>query len=214
MDKLLIIGASGHGKVVANIAADCEEWDEISFLDDDPQKIGTSVLGRFKVIDNTQTLEPYLKEYSFIVGIGDVYIREKITKILLGKGAILATIIHPSVVIGLDVEIGRGTVIMPNCVINCSTTIGEGCIVNTGSTIDHDCYIESFVHLSPGVKISGTVKIGYRTWLGTGTIVINNISITNDCKVGAGAVVVKDLLTSGVYIGVPAKLFKEVIYSC
>lgn len=213
MDKLLIIGASGHGKVVANIAADCGEWDEISFLDDDIQKMGSIILGRFKVIDLIKSIENYLKEYDFFVGIGDVRIREQITKELLGKGASLATIVHPSSVIGLDVEIGSGTVVMPGCIINCSTEIGNGCIVNTGSTIDHDCVLGSFVHLSPGVNVSGTVEINSRTWLGTGSSVINNIFICENCKIGAGAVVVNDIFNAGTYIGVPAKLYKEVIIS-
>lgn len=202
MKKLLILGASGHGKVIANVAYDCDKWSEISFLDDN-KNIGTSLIG-FKVIDSIYNLDLYIHDYICIVGIGDNYIRENITKRLQTLGADIATIIHPSAVIGLDVNIGIGSVIMPMAVINTSVSIGEGCVVNTGATIDHDCELGSFVHASPGVTIAGTVKVGDRTWLGAGATVINNISVTKDCIIGAGSTVLKDLDKSGLYIGTPA----------
>lgn len=207
MKKLLIIGASGHGKVIANMASDCRIWDEISFLDD--YKIGQKVLG-FNVMDSSLNEIQYIEEYDFIVGIGDADIRADITKRLKEIGATIATVVHPSAIVGLDVSIGQGTVVMPNCVINPSVYIGEGCIVNTGSSIDHDCEIADFAHLSPGVVLGGTVNIGFKTWLGVGAKVINNIEITNNCLIGAGAVVVNDITCPGVYVGVPAKMVEEV----
>lgn len=207
MDKLLIIGASGHGKVIASMANDSGAWRSISFLDD--AKVGETVLG-FPVIDSTTNAYLYTDDFKFIVGIGDVQIREKITQSLLDIQACMATIIHPSASIGLDVKIGEGTVIMPRVVINPSVTIGKGCILNTASSIDHDCEIDDFVHLSPGAVLGGTVHVGYKTWLGVGSKVINNIDITNDCVIGAGAVVVKDIAFPGIYVGVPAKLLEGV----
>lgn len=207
MKKLLIIGASGHGKVIANMASDCRLWDDISFLDD--YKVGQQVIG-FNVIDSSRNAIQYTEEYDFIVGIGDADIREEITKKLKEIGATIATVVHPSAIVGLDVSIGQGTVIMPNCVINPSVYIGEGCIVNTGSSIDHDCEIADFSHLSPGVVLGGTVNVGFKTWLGVGAKVINNIEITNNCIIGAGAVVVNDITCPGVYVGVPAKMVEEV----
>ncbi|WP_251126073.1 MULTISPECIES: acetyltransferase [unclassified Exiguobacterium] len=204
MRKLLIIGASGHGKVIANIAHDCGKWDEISFLDNDSTKIGSNLLG-FNVIDTTENLEVYVHEYEFIVGIGDVYARERVTNQLLDLGANLSTLIHPTAVIGLDVKVGQGSVLMPMSVINSSVTIGQGCIVNTSSTVDHDCFLGDFVHLSPGTTVSGSVNIGNRTWIGTGTKIINNLDIADDCMIGAGAVIVNSIHTSGLYIGIPAK---------
>ena len=92
---------------------------------------------------------------------------------------------------------------MAGAVINCCTKIGKGCIINTGATIDHDNLIEDYVHISPGVHLAGTVKVGQGSWLGIGSVVSNNINITSGCKVGAGAVVVKDITEPGTYVGVP-----------
>lgn len=94
---------------------------------------------------------------------------------------------------------------MAGVVINSSTKIGKGCIINTSSSIDHDNIIGDYVHISPGVKLAGAVNIGRESWLGIGSIVINNISITSGCILGASTVVVKNIPESGTYIGVPAR---------
>lgn len=107
--------------------------------------------------------------------------------------------------IGSEVEIGIGTTVMAGVVINSSTKIGKGCIVNTSSSLDHDNVIEDYVHISPGAKLAGTVKIGKGSWIGIGSVVSNNVNICSECKVGAGAVVVKDITEPGTYVGVPAR---------
>ena len=94
---------------------------------------------------------------------------------------------------------------MAGVVINCCTRIGKGCIINTGATIDHDNLIEDYVHISPGAHLAGTVKVGQGSWLGIGSVVSNNVNITSGCKVGAGAVVVKDITEPGTYVGVPVR---------
>lgn len=114
-------------------------------------------------------------------------------------------LIYPSAVIGTDVEIGIGTVLMAGVVINSSTRIGKGCIINTSSSLDHDNIIEDYVHISPGVRTAGSVGIGKGTWLGIGSVVSNNVNICSGCKVGAGAVVVKDITEPGTYVGVPVR---------
>lgn len=200
--KLLIIGASGHGKVCADIAFKMNQWNEIAFLDDNPPK--KSVLG-FKVIGKLIDAVHYVDDYDFFVGIGDNETREKIQNKLESLDANIPTLIHPNAVIGADVQIGIGTVVMAGVVINCSTKIGDGCIINTGATIDHDNVIEDYVHISPGVHVAGNVNIGSGTWLGIGSNVVNNISIANWCTVGAGAVVISNIDELGTYVGIPAR---------
>lgn len=201
-DKLLIIGASGHGKVVADIALKMGKWQEISFLDDDKNltfSMGLEVLG------TSDDILTYKDEYEIFVGIGNNATRQKVHEMLETVGVTIPTLIHPNTVIGSEVEIGIGTVVMAGVIINCCTKIGNGCILNTGSTIDHDNTIEDFVHISPRASLAGTVKVGQGSWIGIGSVVSNNISITKGCKVGAGAVVVKDITEEGVYIGVPVR---------
>jgi len=201
-EKLLIIGASGHGKVCADIALEMGKWNEIVFLDDNPQiKLSMGI----PVIGTTDDVFSLIDDYDIFVGIGNNTTRKNLQEMLETVGATIATLVHPNAVIGRDVNIGNGSVIMGGVVINCCTSIGNGCIINTGSSIDHDNIIEDYVHISPGVNLAGTVKIGMFTWLGIGSIVINNISITRNCNVGAGTVVIKDILEPGKYLGVPAR---------
>lgn len=201
-NKLLIIGASGHGKVVADIAMKMNKWQNIAFLDNN-RDIKTS-LG-LTVIGTSDDVFSYLDEYEIFVGIGDNTIRQRILRKLEMVGAIIPVLIHPNSVIGKQVEIGIGTVVMAGTVINCCTSIGKGCIINTGATIDHDNEIGDFVHISPGAHLAGSVKVGKESWLGIGSLISNNVNVTDKCKVGAGCVVVKDISEPGVYVGVPAK---------
>ncbi|SDM56328.1 acetyltransferase [Sediminibacillus halophilus] len=201
-DKLLIIGASGHGKVVADIALKMDKWHKVVFLDDDENlktSMGLEVIGTFEKVTE------HLNEYEFFVGIGNNAARNKVHRKLEALGASIPVLIHPNSVVGDHVELGTGTVVMAGAVVNCCTKIGEGCIINTGSTIDHDNCIGDFAHISPGVHLAGTVKVGQGSWLGVGCAVSNNVSITRGCKIGAGTVVVSDINESGTYVGVPAR---------
>lgn len=201
-DSLLIIGASGHGKVVADIALKMNRWKYIAFLDDDATK--KAVMG-LEVIGNTLDAFTCIGKSDIFVAIGNNFMRENFQEKLETEGANIPVLVHPNAIIGGQVELGNGTVVMAGVVINCCTKIGKGCIINTGATLDHDNDIEDYAHISPGVHAAGAVKIGKRTWLGVGSIVSNNVNVTNDCMIGAGAVVIKDITEPGTYIGVPAR---------
>ncbi|KAA2398108.1 MULTISPECIES: acetyltransferase [Bacillus] len=200
--KLLIIGAGGHGKVIADIALRMNKWEYVAFLDDSKQLknlMGIEIIGK-----STDVLR-FIKDYDIFVGVGNNAIRENIQEQLESQGASIPVLIHPDAVIGAQVSMGAGTVVMAGTVINCCTQVGKGCIINTASTVDHDNIIEDYVHISPGTHLAGTIKVGKGTWLGIGTVVINNINITGNCKIGAGTVVTKDISESGTYVGVPAR---------
>lgn len=195
LKKLIIIGASGHGKVIADIAIKCG-YEDIVFLDDN-EKV-TECAG-YPVVGKTR--EAVEMDGDKIVAIGNAEIREKIQSVLSG----VITLIHPDASISRRVRIGRGSVVMAGAVINSDTVIGKGCIINTGASVDHDCKLEDYVHISVGSHVAGTCNIGERTWVGAGAIVSNNISICNDCMLGAGAVVINDINKIGTYVGVPAE---------
>ncbi|ANU27541.1 acetyltransferase [Planococcus versutus] len=201
-DKLLIIGASGHGKVVADVALKMKKWQRVAFLDDDKtlkKSLGLDVIG------DSKDLKIYIDEWDVFVAIGNNSIREKVQEKLEAQNANIPVLIHPNAVIGEEVEISEGTVVMAGVVINCSTKIGKCCIINTGSTVDHDNLIGDYVHISPGANLAGTVKIGKSTWIGIGSSVNNNLNISKDIIIGAGATVINDLNDSGVYVGVPVR---------
>lgn len=201
-DKLIIIGAGGHGKVVADIAIKMNKWKNIEFLDDN-KSIG-SVMG-FEIIGKSTDAYLYRNEADFFVAIGSNVTRELIQKKLLSEGGAIVSLFHPNVVIGTNVNIGIGTVVMAGTIINSSSMIGNGCIINTSCSIDHDNIIEDFVHISPGSHLAGAVRVGKRSWIGIGSTVSNDVHICNGCIIGAGAVVVKDITEVGTYVGVPAR---------
>lgn len=205
MKKLIIIGASGHGKVVADIAQKTNKYSEICFIDDSPDV--KECMG-YKVIGTCQDIEKWIPEAEFFVAIGNSYIRENMITLLLEKKASIATLIHPQACVAEHVEIGLGTVVMAGVVINPDTKIGTGVIVNTSSSIDHDNIIEDYCHVSVGAHLAGTIHMQKHTWIGAGAIVSNNIIICKESTIGAGAVVVKDIDEKGTYVGVPARKMK------
>lgn len=194
MNKLIIIGASGHGKVIADIALK-NGYKDIVFLDDDEQ---IDSCAGFRVVGKTS--DAIDMEGDKVVAIGNAVIRKRISTQIN-----TVTLIHPDAVISRRVEIGEGSVIMAGAVINSDAQIGKGCIINTGSSVDHDCIIGDFVHVSVGAHVAGTCHIGEKTWIGAGATISNNVNICSNCMIGAGAVVVKDINEPGTYIGVPAE---------
>lgn len=195
LKKLIIIGASGHGKVIADIAIR-NGYEDIVFLDDDENVMECA---GFPVIGKTSEAKGMGGDK--IVAIGNPKIRERIQEWLSD----VVTLIHPDAVISRRVEIGEGSVIMAGAVINTDVAIGKGCIINTGASVDHDCILGDYVHVSVGSHLSGTVHIGERTWIGAGATVSNNVNICGDCMIGAGAVVIKNIDKPGTYVGVPAR---------
>ena len=193
-DKIVIVGASGHGKVISDIAL-LNGYEDIVFLDDDNNKktcAGFQVIGKIDDVISVQT--------DIVVAIGDPKTRERIQSQIK-----TVKLVHPNSVLGSRVVIGNGTVIMAGTVINADTQVGEGCIINTCASVDHDCFLDDYVHLSPGAHICGGVKVGKRTWIGAGATICNNVRICDDCIIGAGAVVIDDIEEEGTYVGVPAK---------
>ena len=199
MKQLVIIGASGHGKVVADIARK-NGYEKIVFLDDNGS---LTDCGGYRVAGKCSSFADYTCD--IIVAIGNPKIREKYLKALELHGKCVPVLIHPNAVIAENVEIGEGTVVVAGAIVNPGAVIGKGCIINTAASVDHDCAVADYVHISVGAHVAGTVQIGERTWIGAGATVSNNLSICADCMIGAGAVVVKDICEKGTYIGVPAR---------
>ena len=201
MNNLIVIGASGHGKVIADIA-EKNGYKDIAFLDDNPC---IQTCADYDVIGHSN-LALHYKSSDFIVAIGNAQARSKIQSWLLENDLHVVSLLHPNAVIARSVTIGTGTVVMAGTVINPHVRIGQGCVINTGSSVDHDCFIDDYAHISVGSHLCGTVSVGKRTWIGAGATVSNNISICPNCMIGAGAVVVNNIDVAGTYVGVPAKL--------
>ena len=198
MNRLIIIGAGGHGKVIADAALK-NGYANICYIDDNATD---DVMG-FPIIGTSADIE-CLNDGStdFIIGIGNNAVRKTIAETY---NVNWVSIIHPSAQIGFNAEIGKGTVVMANAVVNVCAKIGEHCIINTGAIVEHDNVIENYAHISPNVALGGTVRIGSLTHVGIGATVKNNTEICSDCTIGAGAVVIKSIKEPGTYVGVPIR---------
>lgn len=199
MKTLGIIGASGHGKVVADIAKKTG-YEEIVFFDDNQT---VDHCGAYPVVGTTQDI--FASNCHVFVAIGNPTVRSRLVEKLMQYGKDIPVLVHPSAVVAEDVQIGTGTVIVAGAVVNPGVQIGKGCIINTCSSVDHDSIVEDYVHVSVGAHVAGTVRIGHHTWVGAGATVSNNLNICANCMIGAGAVVCKDIAEEGTYIGVPVR---------
>lgn len=198
MKRLVIIGAGGHGKVAADIAVK-NGYEEILFLDDDET---VKACGRYPVIGKSEAIGE--TKGDVFAAIGNPAARKAIQESIEENR--LTILIHPDAVIGEDVTIEKGTIIMAGAVVNPGSRIGKGCIINTCASVDHDCRLGEYVHVAVGAHVAGQVEIGSGTWVGAGATVSNNLRICGGCIIGAGAAVVKDIVEGGTYVGVPAKM--------
>lgn len=199
--NVIILGAGGHAKVIADIIEKNGD-NVVGFLDDNEDNQNKIIYKDKKVIGKIKDAL-FCESTEFIIAIGSNAIRKKIAE---QYNLNWYTAIHPSAIVANEVTIGIGTVVTANAVINPGTKIGQHCIINTSSSVDHDNVIEDFVHISPGATLAGTVTIKELTWICAGATVINNITIEKNNVIGAGAVVVKDIIDNNkTYIGVPAK---------
>lgn len=213
MKWIIIYGASGHGKVIADII-EKSGGEVFGFVDDDQSKWGKLYIG-YKILGGEEQLAKMCHpgdgggNIAVIIGVGDNWTRKRIQERLAKKNTRFGTAVHPSAQIGKGVTVGEGTVIMANAVINPDTRIGCHCIINTAVTVDHDNSIGDFVHISPGAHLGGGVTVGDLTWIGLGASVINNLHIAENSIVGAGAVVIRDVEANSVVVGNPAGFLRK-----
>lgn len=206
MTSCAILGASGHGKVVAELA-ELNGYTDVVFFDDRWPQL--QVLEHWVVVGNTQSLLTTIRDYDIVlVAIGDNVTRLNKQKLLTQAGANFEALIHPSASVSQYANIGDGTVIMANAVVNPFSRIGTSCIINTSASVDHDCVISDGVHISPGAHLAGAVNIGIASWVGIGARVRQLTSIGEHVVVGAGATVVQNIADNQVVIGTPAKTVK------
>ncbi len=202
---VLLLGAGGHGRVVAQVLRAAGR--EIAgFLDDDPTKIGIEVDG-LRVLGTSEDAARLGSSIGavVIVGVGDNTQRGARLSQLQAEGVAIASVVDPSAVVAPGVTIGAGAVVMPRAVVNTGCTIGFGCIVNTSASLDHDTALGDCAHASPGAITSGGVSVGAFAWLGTGAIVLPGVRIGEHAVVGAGAVVREDVPAHTTVVGVPAR---------
>jgi len=206
MKRLAILGAGGHGKVVAEVALSAS-WDYVEFYDDAfPAK--TSI-DDFLIQGGFDSLIKHADIYDgFHVAIGDNRTRLKILNQLLDLDLSCPKIIAPTAVISSTAKLGAGISIMDNVVINAKTIVDVGVILNTSCTVDHDCTIAAGVHISPGAHLAGDVSVGICSTVGIGSAIIQGKVIGNDSIIGAGSAVISNIPNNVTALGIPSKIIK------
>ncbi len=197
VNRLILIGAGGHGRSVADCAITSRRWSEVCFIDDRfptlKETLGWPVVGGLDTpIDG-----------DFAVAVGDNSSRRSLTNTHAYSS--LVTVAHMQALVSERAEVGIGSVLMAGAVINAGSLIGRGAIINTNATIDHDCTLGDFCHVSPGAQLAGGVSVGDLAWIGIGASVIEGVTIGSGAVVGAGSTVICDVSAGSTVAGVPAR---------
>ncbi len=208
MKNVLLIGGGGHANVIIDIVRSinqqCETYNLLGFVDDNPARMidGLSSLG--KASDAVRVIHEEGNPYLFCA-IGNNSARGKMVE-AINQDSLhnWETFFHTSAVISPSAIIGKGTVVMPNAVVNANARIGNHCIINSGAVVEHDCQIGDYCHVSPNATLCGQVKVGNNAHIGAGATVIQCLTIGAGSIVGAGAVVIRDVPENVTVKGVPA----------
>jgi sugar O-acyltransferase (sialic acid O-acetyltransferase NeuD family) len=210
MASLLLLGAGGHARVVAETALTSGCFRRIAFLDDSctgpaqlPDQFGWPVIGPF-----VAALDPQVRQQfsASLVAIGNATVRLQWLPRLAAAGYEIPVVIHPTAWLSPSAQLGLGSVVFAQAAIQAQAVIGSGVILNTGCSVDHDAQLGDGVHICPGARLAGEVQVGDRSWIGIGASVIQQIRIGADVTVGAGAAVVRDLPDGVIAVGVPARV--------
>lgn len=197
MSKICLFGASGHGKVVKDIAVNSNIEVEV-FIDDNPK---SKFIDTIPVVAS-QELSKY-ESNKFIISIGDNHVRKVISEKIKTK---FTSLIHNTAIISPSVNISEGTVVMMGAVVNADTSLGKHVIINTAAVVEHDCKIDDFVHISPNATVAGNVSIEEGSQIGAAAVVIPNITIGKWVTIGAGAVIINDVPDYAVVVGNPGRI--------
>lgn len=211
MNRVLIVGAGGHGQVVADILLCAERQGApvmpIGFVDDDESLHGRLVLG-LPVIGKIESLREMDCD-GVVVAIGDNRSRWQLVSLVKDLGLSLANAIHPLATISPSAELGQGVMACAGAIVNTGSTIGDGAILNTGCSVDHHNQIGACAHVGPGAHLGGAVSVGEGALVGIGAIVVPGRAIGPWAIVGAGSTVTKDLPGHCTAVGSPARVVRR-----
>jgi sugar O-acyltransferase (sialic acid O-acetyltransferase NeuD family) len=203
MSDLLIFGAGGHGRVVADAALGAGRWSRVLASDRDAARCNGELLPGVALLAAEKALAAGGEVH---VAIGNSASRER--EVVMLAGRVLATVVHTDASLSAHATVAQGCFIAAHAVVAPGATLGLAVIVNHGAVVDHDVAVGDFSHIAPRAALGGGVHVGRRVLIGSGATVLPGLRIADDVVVGAGAVVVHHLSETGVYAGVPARRLK------
>ena len=209
MSGLLILGAGGHAKVVAETALVSGVASSVAFLDDRctgpdacPPVLGWPVMGPLALALQADTCPPF---DAAVVAIGHAATRLHWIQQLQNVGYHLPVLVHPTAWVSPSAQLGPASVVFAQVAVQAQVSIGAGAVLNTGCSVDHEAQLSDGVHVCPGARLAGEVQVGPRSWIGIGASVIQQVRIGSDVTIGAGAAVVSDIPDGITAVGVPAR---------
>jgi sugar O-acyltransferase (sialic acid O-acetyltransferase NeuD family) len=207
---LIVIGAGGHGRVLASALLQTGRR-MIGYLDAD-QRLWGRRLFEMDVIGNDERLAEFSPDSVRLVnGVGSTLLpqqRRRIFEEFKAKGYTFETVVHPQACVSPNVELGEGVQVMAGAVVQVGTRLDSNVIINTGAIIDHDCVIGSHTHVAPGAVLSGGVTIGASCHIGVGAVMMQGVDLGECSLLGAGAVMTHSYTSHARLVGVPAKVMK------
>jgi len=202
--KILLFGASGHARVVADIAESLG-WKIAVVVDDDPSRAGMRFCDAPVVGSSSRLAELRGEVASALVGIGAAKPRLEKARLLLSLGYELPVAVHPRATVSPRAVLEPGVVVMAGAVVNPGARIGFCAVVNTSASVDHDCRVGDGAQIAPGARLAGNVSVGSEAFVGIGSSVIEGLTIGARAIVGAGAAVIRNVPDDVVVVGVPAR---------
>ena len=191
--RILLIGGGGHCRSVIDSILSLNAYDDIGIIDYvDSQVLGVPVIGNDNDIPRLKD-EGWTDAFITVGSIGNTTLRRELFEMVMGIGLNTPSVIDPYAIVARGTNICKGVYIGKRAVINTGSRIGTGAIINTGSIIEHDCKVDEFSHISPGVTLCGQVYVGEDSHVGAGSVVRQQIKIGDNVLIGAGSVVVKDI---------------------
>ncbi|MDP0590086.1 MAG: acetyltransferase [Candidatus Endonucleobacter bathymodioli] len=212
MDNIVIIGSSGHAKVIIDIVQQEGKYNVAGLLDRF-RNVGEKTLG-CPFLGKEEDLPELIKAHALkgaIVAIGDNFLRSKVTAHIkeISPDLPFVSAIHPKASIAMEVSIGEGAVVMAGVSINPCSSVGRFCILNTNSSLDHDSILEDFASLAPGATIGGNCQIGQYSAVSIGAVLIHRINVGEHTIIGAGSLVMKSIESFAIAFGSPAKVIRN-----
>jgi sugar O-acyltransferase (sialic acid O-acetyltransferase NeuD family) len=209
MKEIAIIGAGGFGREVAWLINDINQvkpqWNLVGFVDDDPELNGQTIAG-LPVLGNLAWLAK--QQLAVVCAIGNPLVKRKVLQQLADSQNTYPILIHPSVLMSDDVRIGEGTIICAGNILTVNIDLGKHVILNLSCTIGHDAVIKDYCSLMPGIRLSGNTVLEEAVHIGTGSSIIQGITIGRNAVIGMGSVVIKDIPNNSTAVGVPARVIK------